>query len=123
MKKTFLFLAGSAIMFASCGNGEQKKDDAAQTQAQIDSAVAAKTDSANKAMEAENQAKIQAEAQRKADSMKMEEEKAAASKGSSKGGGTKSSGSGTTKPTAPPPPPPPPPPPATPKPNPRPGAH
>jgi hypothetical protein len=61
MKKQFLLLAGSAVLFASCGSNNNNQ---AQTQAQIDSAVnagvqkhdaenAAKNDSVLKAMEKE----------------------------------------------------------------------
>ncbi|MBE2290605.1 MAG: hypothetical protein IAE95_13705 [Chitinophagaceae bacterium] len=38
MKKHFLLLAGAAVILASCG-GENKTEDAGQTQAQVDSAV------------------------------------------------------------------------------------
>lgn len=68
MKKQILLLAGAALIFASCGSGENKtEDNAADTQAKIDSAVnaqvaaheaeiAAKQDSIIKAAEAEKAA-------------------------------------------------------------------
>lgn len=105
MKKHFLLLAGAAVILASCG-GENKTEDAGQSQAQIDSAVNAQVaakeaemarvqDSTLKAMEAEKAAA-----------------EAAAAEEAKKSGGKKSTKKTTTppaSPTTPPPPPPPPP--------------
>lgn len=100
MKKQFLFLAGAAIILASCGSGENKEADAAKEQAKMDSVVkardaenAAKNDSALKA--AEN---LKAIEKMKADSIAAAEAKAKeeAEAKSHKGGGHK-----TTKAPAP----------------------
>ena len=93
MKKQFLFLAGAAIILASCGSGENKEADAAKEQAKMDSVVkardaenAAKNDSALKA--AEN---LKAMEKMKADSIAAAEAKAKeeAEAKSHKGGGHK----------------------------------
>lgn len=115
MKKTFLFLAGSAIMFASCG--EKKTEESKPSQAQIDSTVNAQVAEKEAAMKAENDAKIAAAAKAQADSIE-----AAKTATETKTKTTTKTTTHTTKPTAPAPPPPPPAP-TTPKPNPRPGAH
>jgi hypothetical protein len=86
MKKTLLLLAGSAILFASCGNGEADK-------AAEEARVQAAKDSTARAIEAENQAAAQAAAaQHAADSTKMAEDAKktaeAPAKGSTKGHGT-----------------------------------
>jgi hypothetical protein len=71
MKKQFLLFACAAVMLASCGSNEKKEE--GQTQAQIDSTVAAKlaehdaenaakNDSTLKAMEAEKAAAMAREA-------------------------------------------------------------
>jgi hypothetical protein len=110
MKKQILLLAGAAIILASCG-GENKTEDAGQSQAQIDSAVnaqvaereaemARKNDSTLKAMEAE----------------KAAAEAAAAEEAAKKGGKKTKTPKASPAPT-PAPPPPPPPPPANPKEN------
>ena len=73
MKKTFLLLAGSAFILASCGSNNEPT---APTQAQVDSAVnaklaehdaenAAKNDSILKAMEAEKAAAMAKETETK----------------------------------------------------------
>ena len=87
MKKTLLFIAGSAILFAACNN-EPKKDDAA-SQAQIDSAVNARVAQEQAAMQAKNDSIVAAEAKIKADSMALAEEKAhKGGKGTHKSSGT-----------------------------------
>jgi sRNA-binding protein len=104
MKKQILLLAGAAIILASCG-GENKTEDAGQSQAQIDSAVnaqvaereaemARKNDSTLKAMEAE----------------KAAAEAAAAEEAAKKGGKKTKTPKASPAPTPAPPPPPPPPP-------------
>ncbi len=87
MKKTLLLLAGSAILFASCGNGESNK-------AAEEARVQAAKDSTARAIEAQNQEAAQAAAaQHAADSTKMAEDAkkgttGTATKGSTKGHGT-----------------------------------
>lgn len=101
MKKQFLFLAGTAIILASCASNNENP---AQTQAQIDSAVnakmaehdaenAAKNDSTLRAMEKE---KAEAEA-------RAQEAEAAAAKGGKTKTKTKTTTTTTTVKETPPP--------------------
>lgn len=70
MKKTFLLIAGTAIMFAACNN-EPKKEEG-PSQAQIDSTVNAKVAEQEAAMKAKNDSVLAAQA----DSMAKAEEAA-----------------------------------------------
>ena len=70
MKKQFLFLAGSAIMFASCGSNNNQ----AQTQAQIDSTVNAKLNEHDQANAAKNDSTLKAIEKEKAEAAHREHE-------------------------------------------------
>ena len=111
MKKHFLLLAGAAVILASCG-GENKTEDAGQSQAQIDSAVNAQV----AAKEAE-MARVQDSTLKAMEAEKAAADSAAAAEEAKKAGGKKSTKKTTkaTPPASPAPPPPPPPPPANPK--------
>ena len=104
MKKQFLLLAGAALIMASCG-GENKTEDAGQSQAQIDSAVNAQV----AAKEAE-MARVQDSTLKAMEAEKAAADSAAAAEEAKKAGGKKSTKK-TTKatppasPTTPPPPP------------------
>ena len=65
MKKGFLFLAGSAILFASCGSNNNSE---APSKAQVDSSVNAQVAAKEAAMKAQNDSTIAAQAKAKADS-------------------------------------------------------
>ena len=108
MKKHFLLLAGAAVILASCG-GENKTEDAGQSQAQIDSAVNAQV----AAKEAE-MARVQDSTLKAMEAEKAAADSAAAAEEAKKAGGKKSTKKSTkatppASPTTPPPPPPPPP--------------
>ncbi len=68
MKKQFLLLAGSAILFASCGNDNKAAEDAAANQRKIDSTAQAASAAKEVEMKAANDATIAAAAKAKADS-------------------------------------------------------
>lgn len=68
MKRQFLLLAGSAILFASCGNDNKAAEDAAANQRKIDSAATAASASKEAEIKAANDATIAAAAKAKADS-------------------------------------------------------
>ena len=114
MKKTFLFLAGSALFLASCGSNNNTEN-AAQSKAQVDSAVNAQVAAKEATMKAQADSAIAAKAKAEADSMEMAKN-AAQQAPVAHSAGTKTH---TTKPPATPAPPPP----APPLPHPRPGAH
>ena len=118
MKKTLLFLAGSTILFASCGSNNNTES-ATQSKAQIDSAVNAQVAAKEGAMKAQADSAIAAKAKATADSIEIAKNAVAKDHAS---GGTKTHAA-STKPTTTPPPPPPPAPVPEHKPNPRPGAH
>ena len=59
MKKGFLFLAGSAILFASCGSNNNSE---APSKAQVDSSVNAQVAAKEAAMKAQNDSTIAAQA-------------------------------------------------------------
>lgn len=105
MKKQFLLIAAGAAMIslASCGGEEKKEDTAAETQAKVDSAVAAREAEMARVNDSVLQATVAAEKQRVADSMAAAEAAAATKKGGKKGG-TKATPPAT--PTTPPPAPP-----------------
>ena len=103
MKKQFLFLAGSALILASCGSNNNTPT---QTQAQIDSSVNAKLAEHDAANAAKNDSTLKAIEKEKAEALAKEKE-------AEHSGGKKHSGA--KKEATPPPPPPPPPPPANPK--------
>src|SRR5689334_12137613 len=97
MKKHLLLLAGSAVLFASCGSNNNQ----AQTQAQIDSAVNAKMAQHDAENAAKNDSTLKAMEKEKAEAMAREHH------------GEKKHESKKEEPAAPVTPPPPPPPPAT----------
>jgi hypothetical protein len=101
MKKQFLLLAGSAVLFASCGSNNNNQ---AQTQAQIDSAVNAGVQKHDAENAAKNDSVLKAMEKEKADAMTKEHQ--------SSGGSHKP---GHKTPAAEPAPPPPPAPPHNPK--------
>jgi len=67
-KQSMLFIAGALITLASCQNNT---DNAAADQAQIDSIANARAEELRMQMQAQNDSIINAEAQRKADSIAM----------------------------------------------------
>ena len=90
-KQSFLFIAGALFAFASCQNDT---NDSAASQAQIDSAVNAQVEELRMQMMMQNDSIINAEAQRRADSM-IAEMKATANTGGNRNTAK------TTKPTQP----------------------
>ena len=114
MKKQFLFLAGSAIILASCGSNNNGNTQApAQTQAQIDSAMNAKLAEHDAANAAKNDSTLKAIEKEKADAAMKEHEH------EHSGGSAKKEESKKATPAPAPAPTPAP----APKPNPRAGAH
>lgn len=102
MKKQFLLIAAfGALVLASCGGEEKKEDNAAETQAKVDSAVAAREAEMARVNDSILQATVAAEKQRVEDSMAAE----AAKKGSKKST-TKKADPPPASPAPPPPPPP-----------------
>ncbi|MBC7554603.1 MAG: hypothetical protein H7257_11560 [Taibaiella sp.] len=103
MKKQFLFLAGSAILLASCGNNAT--DNQGQTKAQMDSTINAEVAAKEAAMKASNDSMIAAQAKIQADSIENAKNMAAA-KGNGKTKGRSTTKTTTTTTTVTPPPPP-----------------
>jgi glucan-binding YG repeat protein len=104
MKKQFLFLAGSAILFASCGGNNNAENGADKAKQQIDSAAAAGAAQKEAAIKAANDSTIVAAAKAKADSEAIAKEAVAKDHAKHPGQSTKHT---TTKTETPPPPPPP----------------
>ena len=103
MKKQLLFLAGSAIILASCGSNNNAENAVQKTQHEIDSAVSAGAAAKEAAIKAANDSTIVATAKAKADSEAIAKE--AVDKDHAKhGGGTAKHTTTTKKETTPPPP-------------------
>ena len=104
MKKQFLLLACAAVMLASCGSNEKKEE--GQTQAQIDSTVAAELAKHDAENAAKNDSTLKAiEAEKAAALAKEQEAAAAAASSGKKKTKTKTTTTTTTKTETPPPPP------------------
>ena len=93
MKKQFLFLAGSAILLASCGNNNNA-DNGAASQQKIDSAVKAGEAAKEADIKRMNDSTIVAQAKSKADSQAIAKE--AVEKDHAKHPGAKHHGTTTT---------------------------